>query len=97
MSSSPGKRVLKNFGIVLRGRGIAAVLNLAATALMAHALSAMEFGLVILLHTYVLAIRGILNFRTYEAIVKFGVPFHAGDDHGGLTNLFRQTSLVDIS
>lgn len=97
MSSSPGKRVLKNFGIVLRGRGIAAVLNLAATALMAHALSAREFGLVILLHTYVLAIRGVLNFRTYETIVKFGVPLHAGEDHGGLKTLFRQTSLVDFA
>ena len=71
----PG-RVLKNFGVVLRGRGIAAVFTLAATALMANALPATEFGLVILLHTYVLAVRGILNFRTYEAMVRFGVPLH---------------------
>ena len=71
METTPSKRVLRNFGIVLRGRGLAAIFNLAATALMAHALSAVEFGLVILLHTYVLAVRGILNFRTFEAIVKF--------------------------
>ena len=53
MSNGVAARVLKNFGIVLRGRGIAAVLNLAATALMANALVAKEFGLVILCtHTY---------------------------------------------
>jgi O-antigen/teichoic acid export membrane protein len=97
MSSSASRRVLKNFGVVLGGRGIAAVLNLAATALMAHALPPVEFGLVILLHTYVLAIRGILNFRTFEAIVKFGVPLHAGDDREGLITLFRQTSIIDTA
>ena len=97
MEISASKRVLKNFGIVLRGRGIAAVFTLAATALMAHALSATEFGLVILLHTYVLAVRGFLNFRTYEAIVRFGVPLHENGDNEGLKRLFRTTTVVDLT
>jgi len=94
---SVSKRVLKNFGIVLRGRGIAAVFTLVATALMAHALSATEFGLVILLHTYVLAVRGFLNFRTYEAIVRYGVPMHENDDRQGLKRLFRTTTVIDLT
>lgn len=94
--SVPG-RVLKNFGVVLRGRGVAAVLNLVATALMANTLAATEFGLVILLHTYVLAIRGVLNFRTYEAIVRYGVPLHAHGDTRGLGKLFRTTTVIDIA
>lgn len=97
MTTSASKRVLKNFGVVLRGRGIAGIFNLAATALMAHVLSASEFGLVILLHTYVLAVRGILNFRTYEAIVRFGVPLHENDDDAGLKKLFRTTTLIDLT
>ncbi len=92
-----GKRVLKNFGVVLRGRGIAALLTLTATALMAKALPAAEFGLVILLHTYVLAIRGILNFRTYEAIVRFGVPLHENGENAQLETLYRTTTLIDIA
>jgi len=90
------KRVLKNFGVVLRGRGIAAVFTLIATALMANALPATEFGLVILLHTYVLAVRGILNFRTFEAIVRFGVPLHENGEEEGLKQLFRTTTLIDF-
>jgi len=90
-------RVLKNFGIVLRGRGIAAVFNLAATGLMANALAATEFGLVVLLHTYVLAVRGILNFRTYEAIVRFGVPLHENGEDEGLKKLFRTTTVIDLT
>ncbi len=90
-------RVLKNFGVVLRGRGIAAIFNLAATALMAHVLAATEFGLVILLHTYVLAIRGILNFRTYEAIVRFGVPHHEDGQDEDLRRLLRSTTVIDLT
>jgi len=92
----PG-RVLKNFGVVLRGRGIGAIFNLAATALMANALAATEFGLVILLHTYVLAVRGILNFRTYEAIVRFGVPLHENGEDEGLKQLLRTTTAIDLT
>lgn len=97
MEVSASRRVLKNFGVMLRGRGIAGILNLAATAIMAHALQATEFGLVILLHTYVLAVRGVLNFRTFEAIVKFGVPLHENGDQNGLKNLLRKTMLIDMT
>jgi len=95
--NNSSRRVLKNFGVVLRGKGIAAGLTLAATALMAHGLPVIEFGLVILLHTYVLAIRGFLNFRTYEAIVKYGVPLHESNDIKVLKSLCRTTTLVDVA
>lgn len=94
--NTASRRVLKNFGVVLRGRGIAAIFTLLATALMANALSATDFGLVILLHTYILAVRGILNFRTFEVIVKFGVPLHASGDEAGLKRLFQTTTLIDV-
>lgn len=97
ISNGVTKRVIRNFGIVLRGRGIAALLTLAATALMANALPATEFGLVILLHTYVLAVRGILNFRTYEAVVRFGVPLHESGDSGALKRLLSRTSRIDLA
>lgn len=96
MSKTSAQRVFRNFGVMLRGRGIAAVLNMLALALMANALSAVEFGLVVLLHTYVLAIRGFLNFRTFEAIVKYGVPLHESGDNDGLRKLLRITTSVDV-
>jgi len=96
MSKTNSQRIFKNFGVVLRGRGIAAVCNTVALALMANALSPVEFGLVVLLHTYVLAIRGFLNFRTFEAIVKYGVPLHESGDNDGLRKLLRITTSVDV-
>ncbi len=73
-------RALTNFGRLLRGRGVGAVCAVAATALMANALPPAEFGLVVLLHTYVLVIRGLLNFRTFEAIVRYGIPLQVAGD-----------------
>jgi len=97
MGNAVSKRVVKNFGVVLRGRGVAALLTLSATALMANALPASEFGLVILLHTYVLAVRGVLNFRTYEAVVRFGVPLHENADAGALRRLLSRTTKIDLA
>jgi O-antigen/teichoic acid export membrane protein len=91
------KRVLKNFGVVIRGRGIAAVFSIGATGLMANALSATEFGLVILLHTYVMVVRGALNFRTFEAVVRYGIPLNDSGDRAGLRALLRATTLIDVS
>ena len=96
MAKTNAQRVFRNFGVMLRGRGIAGVLNMLALALMAHALPPEKFGLVVLLHTYVLAIRGFLNFRTFEAVVKFGVPLQAGGDNDEFRKLLRITTSVDV-
>jgi O-antigen/teichoic acid export membrane protein len=91
------KRVLRNFGVVIRGRALAGVFSVAATGLMANALPASEFGLVVLIHTYVLVIRGALNFRTFEAVVRFGIPLIDSSDTDGFRSLLRSTMLVDYS
>ena len=90
------KRVLRNFGVVLGGRGIAAVFSVGATGLMANALSATEFGLVILVHTYMLVVRGVLNFQTVDAVVRFGIPFVQNAQDSELRSLLRSTLMVDI-
>ena len=91
------KRVVKNFGVVLRGRSIGAAFSVGSTGLMANSLSATEFGMVILLHTYIMVIRGVLNFNTFEAIVRFGVPLNDSDQQAGLRCLLRSTMLVDLA
>lgn len=90
------KRVLRNFAVVIRGRGIAGVFSVGATGLMANALSATEFGLVVLLHTYIMVIRAALNFRTFEAVVRFGIPLNDAGDEAAFLALLRSTFLIDI-
>jgi O-antigen/teichoic acid export membrane protein len=90
------KRVAINFGKVLRGRGIAGLLSVVSIGLAAHALPVEQFGLIILLHTYVKVIKGFLNFRTFEAIVRYGVPLHDNGDEQGLKSLLRSSMMIDF-
>jgi O-antigen/teichoic acid export membrane protein len=89
------KRVAKNFGKVLKGRGIAGILSAVSVALMAHALPVEQFGLIVLLHTYIKVVKGIFNFNTHESIVRYGVPLQDSGDERGLKCLLRTTMLVD--
>jgi len=78
----PMRRVFGNFGFLLGGRGIAAVMSLGTTVLMARALGPVEFGLAVLMQTYVLLVRGLLNVKQFQGIIRYGVPaYDAGDIH----------------
>ena len=88
-------RVLGNFWILIRGRGAAAIMAFGATALMARALGPAEFGLVVLMHTYAMLIRALLDFGTADAIVRFGVPAHDASDNHTLGKLIKVCRRID--
>jgi O-antigen/teichoic acid export membrane protein len=92
---NPMHRVLGNFWILIRGRGAAAIMAFGATALMARALGPVEFGLVVLIHTYVMLIRALLDFGTADAIVRFGVPAQDASDNQTLGKLIKVCRRID--
>ena len=92
---NPMHRVLGNFWILIRGRGAAAIMAFGATALMARALGPVEFGLVVLMHTYAMLIRALLDFGTADAIVRFGVPAHDASDNHSLGKLLKVCRRID--
>ena len=69
---SVARRVARNFGWLLGGRGAGALLALAATALMARSLGPEPFGLVILLHTTAQILRHLCSVKSSEAAIRFG-------------------------
>jgi O-antigen/teichoic acid export membrane protein len=92
---NPMHRVLGNFWILIRGRGAAAIMAFGATALMARALGPVEFGLVVLMHTYAMLIRALLDFGTADAIVRFGVSAHDASDNQTLGKLLKVCRRID--
>lgn len=80
---------------LLRGRGVAALLMLAAMVLTARALPADEFGLVMLLHSFVLGVYGLVNVKPFEAVVLYGAR-HAGRPER-IEQLLRLTLLLDLA
>lgn len=91
----PMRRVLGNFGFLVRGRGVAAVMSLGATTLMARVLGPTEFGMVVLIQAYALLMRGLLDFRSVEAVVRYGVPAHDAGDTRTLRRLIKVCRRVD--
>ncbi len=98
---SPMRRILGNFGFLIRGRGIAGVMKFAAIALMARALGPAEFGMLVLIQTYSLFVRGLFNVQLFEAIVRYGVPLHDKEDKPALQRLiticWRLDKITSIS
>lgn len=92
-NNAPVRQMLHNFALLLSGRGVAAILGLLATMIMARALPATEFGMVILVHTYVLLLRGLLNAKPFEAVVRYGV--NAEQAPAAFRHLLRFTLTVD--
>lgn len=70
---------------------------LGATTLMARALGPAEFGMVVLMQTYVLLIRGLLNFKQFQAIIRYGVPAQDAGDIRTLRRLIRVCQRIDRS
>lgn len=90
------RSVLSNFWILVRGRGMAAIMAFGATALAARALGPVEFGLLILIHTYAMLIRALLDFQTMDTTVRFGVPMLDAGDTRVLARLIQACRLVDL-
>ncbi len=93
----PMRKVLGNFGFLIRGRGIAGILLFGVTALMARTLGAAEFGFVVLIQTYVLLLRGLFEFQIFDVIVRYGIPAQENDDRKKIRRLFKICWKVDRS
>lgn len=90
------RRAARNFGKLLRGKGIAAVLELATVVILARSLSPANFGNIVLVQTYVLVVRELLNFKVFEAIIRFGIPMIEAQDESQFKKLLRLTISIDI-
>jgi len=90
-------RVHRNFLKLLRGRGLAAVLTLGATALAARALTPSDFGLVVLVHSYLLVMQGVAKLKTFDAVIQYGVPVQDEGNFARLAQLLRLTTMLDAT
>ncbi len=88
-------RVFANFRLLFSGRLVAVLLNLGAMATLARALELAEFGTVVLVHVYVLTVRGLVNVKPSLTIVRWGVPLLEGGESERLLRLLELTRRID--
>ena len=74
---------------------MAALLNVGAIATLARTLELAEFGTVVLVHAYVLTVRGFVNVKPSLSIVRWGVPLLEAGDGQPVLGLLELTRRLD--
>ena len=66
------RSLFKNAAVLFSGNMVASLLGLASLALTARALGVEQFGFLVLITTYVLIVDRLVNFQSWQAIIKYG-------------------------
>ena len=65
-------RLFKNAAVLFGGNMLASLLGFASLALTARALGVERFGFLVLITTYVAIVDNLVNFQSWQAIIKYG-------------------------
>ncbi|MCB1684227.1 MAG: lipopolysaccharide biosynthesis protein [Pseudomonadales bacterium] len=97
--AKPGrsKRLIANFGLLVGGRTMGAVLALAANALAARTLGVEEYGLVVMVQATAMLIRQLVNLKTGEAVIRYGVPLAEDGRVAELKGLLLRFVRLDLT
>lgn len=88
-------RIYANLSRLLAGKAMAGLLSLAYLAVAARALGPRDYGVLVLVHGYVMAVAGIIEFPGWHAIVRYGAEAIEAGDSGRLARLLRFAGLVE--
>ncbi|MEJ7933900.1 lipopolysaccharide biosynthesis protein [Sphingobium sp. AN558] len=90
-------RIFKGLGLVLGGKAGAGLISLVYLVMAARALGPRDYGLLVLVHGYVTAVCGIVEFPAWQAIVRYGAEASAQDAPHRLARLLRFGTLVELA
>lgn len=88
-------RIYGNLGRLLGGKAAAGLLSLAYMAVAARALGPADYGVLILVHAYVMTVGGIIEFPGWQAVVRYGAQALSAGDRPRLARLLAFAGLVE--
>ncbi len=89
-------RMYLNLGKLMGGKAIAGVLSLIYMLIAVRALGAKDYGVLILVHTFTIAVGGIIEFPGWHAVVRYGAQATEADDPHRLLRLLRFTAGIEL-
>lgn len=90
-------RIFKGLGLVLGGKAGAGLISLVYLVIAARALGPRDYGILVLVHGYVTAVCGIVEFPAWQAIVRYGAEATKDDAPHRLARLLRFGSAVELA
>ncbi len=89
------RRIKRNAAMILGGRAVFGLVNLAAAAVAVRAVGVEAFGVVALLQAYARLIAGLLKFQSWAAVTKFGAEATAEGRDADFRRLLGFTLRID--
>ncbi len=94
-ASATFKRLFKNTGLLLSGDTISAVLGVLTFAITARALGVEKLGMLVLIDAYVRIVDKLINFQSWQFIIKYGSDALDSKNTSGFKALVKLGTLVD--
>ena len=89
-------RIFKGLGLVLGGKAGAGLISLVYLIIAARALGPRNYGILVLVHGYVTAVCGVVEFPAWQAIIRYGAEATAEDSPHRLARLLRFGAAVEL-
>lgn len=90
------RRILKNTSWLLIGRIITGLTGLVYLGVATHSLGVENFGLLILVQTYMTVLAELTTFQSWQAVIRYGSQCVQGGDRRSFQNLLKFTTLLDL-
>jgi O-antigen/teichoic acid export membrane protein len=90
-------KFLKNAGILFSGNVGASILGLLSLSITAHALGSQGLGMLVLITTYVLVVDKLINFQSWQALIKYGAEALEQGRPEDFKSLIKFGFLLDLS
>ena len=91
------RRVFKNSAMLTAGKVYTALTGLVYLGLATRALGAYDFGVLILIHAYAVAVRDCITLKTSQCVVRYGTLCLENNRRADLQKLVKLTSLLDLA
>ena len=96
MSETAEKRIAKNTGLMFGGKGGGAVFNVLVLFVIGRALGLEVAGSLFLIHSTMLLAAELGGFKSWQALIRFGVPHQDRGDTDALQKLLRFSVGLDL-
>ena len=90
------RRVFKNSAMLTAGKVYTALVGLLYLALATRALGVHDFGVLILIHAYAVAVRDFVTLKTSQCVVRYGAICLESNKEEDFQKLVKFTMLLDI-
>ncbi|MGD9800166.1 MAG: lipopolysaccharide biosynthesis protein [Parvularculaceae bacterium] len=95
-NESAVRRIFKNAGALVSGKGVAGILSLGYLAIAARSLGPADMGMLVLAHAYAMTIAGVARFQSWQAVIHFGTPLIETNEAAAFRRLVRYTARIDV-